>query len=336
MYMNTNPAISILVPVYKVEAYLQRCIDSVLTQDFTDWEMILVDDGSPDGCPQICDEAAKKDGRIKVVHKENGGLPSARLAGFREAKGEYLLFLDSDDWLLEGALTILYDEITKGDYDIVRSMIHIVDEKGNEKNEHYQYEDGTIKGYEAYQEMLYTGEIAPYLHSAIYHKRIFCSSVFDKLIKAKISIGEDWVTNLFVSHNVEHVLFIPNPTYAYFVNKSSYMRSNVMGREYASRIDQCISGYVSSANETIKKMFVLNQVRGIINRDFQKEIPFSRKDYHYVIDYIKNDENEKALYSSLPYKNTLFLRNLPLYFIYSRVFAYCKWIKGGMRDKKVI
>ena len=92
-----SPLISVLVPVYKVEAYLQRCIDSVLAQDFMDWEMILVDDGSPDRCPEICDEAAKKDVRIRVVHKENGGLLSARKAGVQIARGDYFVFWDSDD-----------------------------------------------------------------------------------------------------------------------------------------------------------------------------------------------------------------------------------------------
>ena len=79
-------SISVLVPVYKVEPYLRRCIDSVLEQDFQDWELILVDDGSPDNCPAICDEYAERDKRIRVIHKPNGGLVSARLAGFRECK----------------------------------------------------------------------------------------------------------------------------------------------------------------------------------------------------------------------------------------------------------
>ena len=85
-------SISVLVPVYKVEPYLRRCIDSVLEQDFQDWELILVDDGSPDNCPAICDEYAERDKRIRVIHKPNGGLVSARLAGFQNARGTYLVF----------------------------------------------------------------------------------------------------------------------------------------------------------------------------------------------------------------------------------------------------
>lgn len=92
---------SIIIPVYKVEKYLQECIDSVINQTFKNMEIILVDDGSPDKCPQICDEYAQRDKRIIVVHKENGGLSSARNAGLRIAKGEYVIFLDSDDYYCE-------------------------------------------------------------------------------------------------------------------------------------------------------------------------------------------------------------------------------------------
>lgn len=91
--------ISVIVPIYKVEKYLKRCVDSILNQTYRDLEVILVDDGSPDGCPAMCDEYAKKDSRIKVVHKKNGGLSSARNAGMKMATGEYVSFIDSDDWI---------------------------------------------------------------------------------------------------------------------------------------------------------------------------------------------------------------------------------------------
>ena len=90
---------SIIVPIYKVEKYLPQCIESILAQTYKHFELILVDDGSPDNCPQICDEYAKKDSRIKVVHKTNGGVVSARKAGVSESKGEYVTFVDGDDWV---------------------------------------------------------------------------------------------------------------------------------------------------------------------------------------------------------------------------------------------
>lgn len=92
------PQFSIIIPIYKVEQYLSCCIDSVLRQTYRDYEIILVDDGSPDGCPQICDAYAREDGRITVIHQENAGIAAARNSGIREAKGQYLCFIDSDDW----------------------------------------------------------------------------------------------------------------------------------------------------------------------------------------------------------------------------------------------
>ena len=94
---------SVIVPVYKVEKYLPNCIESVLNQTFSDFELILVDDGSPDSCPEICDSYKEKDSRIKVVHKPNGGLASARRAGIKVAEGEYVYNLDSDD-LIENTI----------------------------------------------------------------------------------------------------------------------------------------------------------------------------------------------------------------------------------------
>ena len=93
--------LSIVVPVYDVEQYLPRCIDSILKQSFTDFELILVNDGSTDNCPIICDEYADKDDRIKVIHKENGGLSDARNTGINKASGKYISFIDSDDFIVE-------------------------------------------------------------------------------------------------------------------------------------------------------------------------------------------------------------------------------------------
>ena len=90
---------SVVVPVYKVEEYINECVDSILNQSFDDFEVILVDDGSPDNCGKICDEYAKKDERVRVIHKENGGLVSARQAGIKIARGEYIVNIDSDDYI---------------------------------------------------------------------------------------------------------------------------------------------------------------------------------------------------------------------------------------------
>lgn len=115
--MNNLPLISIVIPVYKTEAYLDRCVQSVLNQTYGNLEIILVDDGSPDRCPQLCDSWAEKDSRIRVVHKENGGLSDARNAGLKIADGALICFIDGDDWIEPLYVQSMYDAIRINDCD---------------------------------------------------------------------------------------------------------------------------------------------------------------------------------------------------------------------------
>lgn len=112
------PVISIIVPVYKVEAYLKACVDSLLCQTFSDIEILLVDDGSPDHCGSICDEYAEKDARVRVIHQKNGGLSRARNAGIERAQGEYLCFVDSDDYVAPEYCESLYALLRDNDCDL--------------------------------------------------------------------------------------------------------------------------------------------------------------------------------------------------------------------------
>lgn len=107
----TLPTVSVIIPIYKVELYLQRCLDSVVNQSYTNLEIILIDDGSPDNCPEICDEYATKDKRIVVIHKENGGLSDARNAGTRLANGEYIYYLDADDEIPLNSISLLVEQV---------------------------------------------------------------------------------------------------------------------------------------------------------------------------------------------------------------------------------
>ena len=112
------PAISVIIPVYNMGPWLRDCLESVLAQTFTSFECILVDDGSTDDSPQICDHYAKKDDRFRVIHKANGGLSSARNAGLDDAAGEYIAFVDSDDVILPDYLKILYEALHQNDADM--------------------------------------------------------------------------------------------------------------------------------------------------------------------------------------------------------------------------
>ena len=126
--------ISVIIPVYNVEKYLDKCLDSLVNQTYKDLEIILVDDGSPDNCPAMCDGWAKKDNRIKVVHKENGGLSSARNAGLDIALGEFVAFVDSDDWVDLNTFEAAYKMISLGNYDL--SIFSLLPEYGTETEQY--------------------------------------------------------------------------------------------------------------------------------------------------------------------------------------------------------
>ena len=130
------PAVSIIIPVYRTEQYLEACIDSALAQTFTDFEIWLVDDGSPDGCPAICDRYALRDPRVHVIHQENGGLSAARNAGLERACGDYVSFLDSDDIMLPDLLETAVREIRRG-YDMVWFRFFRVKESDGERWEEW-------------------------------------------------------------------------------------------------------------------------------------------------------------------------------------------------------
>lgn len=129
--------ISVITPVYKVEKYLEKCLDSILNQTFLDFELFIVDDGSPDSCGKIADEYVKKDSRVRVIHKENGGAPSARNAGIKEASGEFFYFPDSDDWLEENYLQEMYDLAVKTNAQLVISG-YIMEYYENDSSQSYK------------------------------------------------------------------------------------------------------------------------------------------------------------------------------------------------------
>lgn len=135
--MNT-PQISVIVPIYKVEKYLKECVDSILAQTYQNFELILVDDGSPDSCPAMCDEYAKQDSRIVVIHKQNGGLSDARNAGLDIARGKYICFVDSDDYIAPTMYEVLMKRIVSDKSDLaVCEYVRVYDSGEQLKNKQW-------------------------------------------------------------------------------------------------------------------------------------------------------------------------------------------------------
>lgn len=220
---------SVIVPIYNVEKYLCRCIDSVLGQTFTDYELILVDDGSPDGCPGICDSYAEKadNTAIKVIHKGNGGLVSARRAGVSVAEGDYVVCLDADDALLPDALENMADALQKTNADIVSFSYVRTDENGhpNEKC------DDILREGE-YDREKTESEIFPklILDENMRHALFFLwgrairrtlAKKYQLAVSEKISLGEDICCLAPCFLNAEKVYVSKKTAYLYTVRSTS-------------------------------------------------------------------------------------------------------------------
>ena len=174
-----NDLISIIVPIYNVEKYLNKCVESIINQTYKNLEIILVDDGSPDNCPAICDEWAKKDNRIKVIHKENGGLSDARNAGLAVATGEYIAFIDSDDYIELDFYNKLYKVIKDTNCDISMCNLRMVYENNNVFVDNYDTFEITEYSTTEAMSALIDDEIRQVVWNKLYKADIIKNILFD-------------------------------------------------------------------------------------------------------------------------------------------------------------
>lgn len=212
--------ISIIIPVYKVEKYLEKCIESVLKQTYTNLQVILVDDGSPDNCGKICDEYAKKDSRIEVIHKVNGGLSDARNVGIAKAKGKYIGFVDSDDYIKEDMYEILINLIKEYDADVsICNLYDVIEGK-----EYIRNKENGIKEYnriDILKEVLLDKNIQSYAWNKLYKKELFN--------EIKYPIGkkyEDIGTTFYIFEKCNKVVVTSEPEY-YYLKRADSLVNNV-------------------------------------------------------------------------------------------------------------
>ena len=211
-----NELISIIVPVYKVEKYLEKCVNSILKQTYTNLEIILVDDGSPDKCGQLCDELAKIDDRIKVFHKENGGLSDARNYGVERANGEYIGFVDSDDYIHECMYEELYKAIKKSGTSIAECGVTRVYK--NTLRPHYEGEDYFLV-------LDREGYLKEYLENKRLYGSAWCKLIHRDLAKKiKFPTGkiyEDAFYTLELLKTVDKYTLISGNYYYYYIRENS-------------------------------------------------------------------------------------------------------------------
>lgn len=220
--------ISVIVPVYKVEPYLHRCVDSILCQTYSNLEIFLVDDGSPDGCPAICDAYAERDSRIRVIHKANGGQSDARNVALDAAKGAYYAFVDSDDFISTDYIATLYENLRQFDADLSavssqKIFSKSISKEESQKNTRICYYDTK----EAVCQLLTMGD--------------FSVEVWGKLFKAELFEGirfpvgelyEDLAIIFQLFLRTEKVMYVNRPLYKYFIREGSTMQRPFDMRQY--------------------------------------------------------------------------------------------------------
>ena len=221
--------VSIIIPVYNVQWYLDKCVESVLQQDYPALEVLLVDDGSTDSSGQLCDEWEKKDSRIRVIHKENGGLSDARNAGLDAASGDYIAFVDSDDYIAKDMIRKLYDALAENNADLSICNFLYVDENGkflSGRNKTLPIENETLSGLEAIRKMSAAGKKGWYYITA--WNKLYRRSLFSTIRFPKGKIHEDE----FIAHRVfalcETVACIRDAGYYYVQRTGSIMRTRNM------------------------------------------------------------------------------------------------------------
>lgn len=171
MQTEHTPLLSIIVPIYNVEEYLPECLNSIFAQTFTDYELILVDDGSPDNCPKMCDEAAAKDARVRVIHQKNGGLSAARNAGLDIARGEWIGFIDSDDYVAPEFYNVMLESAQKAEADMALCGIQKVSETGKPLMQQMPTMKGTVTGTEVLKGVARGVYLVAF--NKVYRRRIF-------------------------------------------------------------------------------------------------------------------------------------------------------------------
>ena len=259
--------ISVIVPIYKVEQYLDQCIESVVKQTYRNLEIILVDDGSPDNCPAMCDEWAKKDKRIKVIHKENGGLSDARNAGLDIATGEFIGFVDSDDYIHSEMYEKMHTALVKESADLCICSCQKVNEVGEKINDDSPVKDEVLTREQCFSKLfLNNGWYYVTAPMKLYKRELFMSLRF---IKGKIHEDEFLIHHLFGT--CDRVVTISDKLYMYRKRIDSITHS-LTARNYMYLIDVCLDrcGYF----------------KGLRNKELAHKTSMSA--YVYVVRFIRS------------------------------------------------
>lgn len=221
--------ISIIVPIYKVEAFLRQCIESIILQTFSDWELLLIDDGSPDSCGAICDEYACFDKRIRVFHINNGGVSNARNTGIERAKGDWITFIDGDDWVDPCYLAQLISPIrANNDIEFVQSGYY-----HNKKTEQYTIEK-TFQNNTGSDPLFVFNNYEGFVFAKMFKREVLINN--QVRFVPTIRIGEDYIFTLTYIKYIKYYSFIDYSGYYYRYRESSALNS-IATRPFCENLD---------------------------------------------------------------------------------------------------
>lgn len=283
--------ISIIIPVYNVEQYLRQCVDSVLAQTFDDYEVILVDDGSPDGSPAICDEYGERYDKVKVIHKPNGGLSDARNAGLDVAQGEYVMFLDSDDWWdAKDALRKVADCVVKTKADVciigMKKYFQKQDRFGDERTPVCDEASVLSQAQAIYKYMSNNIFVACAWDKVI--RRSFIESDNQRFVKRQLSEDIEWCCKLLLKNPV--ITTLAESFYVYRQQVSTSISANVGTKNINSILD-VISRYTNKEYPKPLLHFIANQYVLLITNFMclrssdRKKLYKDVKEFWWLIDY---------------------------------------------------
>ena len=236
------PRLSVIVPVYKVEKYIHKCVESILNQTFTDFELILVDDGSPDDCGRICDEYAKKDARVRVIHKENGGQSSARNIGLDAARGEIIGFVDSDDDIDINMYQYLIEFMDKEKLDLVFCDVYLI--RGTRIREQSMYSSNKVLS----REQGLNDNLICKIDNAVWNK-IYKKDIFENLRFTEGIVYEDVRIMYKIFDRIKKSGYLKKSLYYYYKRKNSTIAQSFNSK---SRYD-CFKGYKERLEFSIKE-----------------------------------------------------------------------------------
>ena len=245
--------ISVIVPIFGVEKYLNKCVESIVNQTYRNLEIILVDDGSKDNCGAICDQWLVKDERIKVIHKENGGLSDARNAGLQMATGEYISFIDSDDYIEPTFLEILYTKLQEECADIAECGTRYVDEFGKELKTR-KSQDGVFATLDALKLLIEENGLYQTVWNKLYRREMIEGFMF---AKGQYNEDEFWTYKVF--DRAKKIVSIEQPLYNYLQRGSS-----IIGVGYnVRRLDG-----LEALWERKEYLFKHKELRNLLNQNF--------------------------------------------------------------------